>query len=187
MSNKKKEMTFLENEYHSKSVPMLKERFGITNPHSVPRIEKLVVSMRLGREAADKRAIESGINELALITGRKPAQSRARKSIAGFKLREGQVIGAYCTLRKKDAYRMLENLIYLSLPRIRDFKGFSSSMFDKGMNFNFGVSDHLIFQELSYDKVYKTRGLDVSIVIKNAKTKEMAVSLLQSLNFPVRS
>ncbi|MBL0725713.1 MAG: 50S ribosomal protein L5 [Alphaproteobacteria bacterium] len=187
MSTDKKKMTFLEKEYISKVIPLLKERFSITNPHSIPKIEKIVVSMRFGKELGDKRAIESGIKELSLITGRKPAQSKARKSIAGFKLREGQVIGAYCTLRRDDLYRILENLIYVSLPRIRDFKGFSNSMFDRGMNFSFGISDHLIFQELSYDQVYRTRGLDVSIVIKNAKNKEMAICLLQSLNFPVRS
>ena len=180
-------MTFLQKEYYSKIVPLLKERFDINNPHAVPFIEKVVVSMRFGKDLGDKKAIESGIEELKLITGRKPAISKAKKSIAGFKLRQGQTIGAYCTLRKKDAFRMLENLIYNSLPRIRDFRGFSNSMFDKNMNFNFGISDHLVFNELSYDKIHKTRGLDVSIVIRGANNKEMALCLLQGLNFPVKS
>ena len=182
----KRNLTFLEKKYVGNVVPKLKSSFGISNPHMIPVIEKVVVSMRFGRDAGDKKAIESAIEELSLITGKKPAVSFAKKSIATFKLRKGEIAGAYCTLRGVPCYQFLERLIYIAFPRIRDFKGFTSSSFDSDMNFNFGISDHLIFQELTYDKIHKTRGLDVSIRIRNAKTKDHALTLLQLIDFPIK-
>lgn len=177
---------FLEGVYKNKIAPDLAREFSIKNPHLVPYIEKVVVSMRLGRDAADKAAIEAAGKELSLITGRKPAFSKAKKSIAGFKLRQGQVSGVFCTLRRDAAYRFLERLIYVALPRIKDFRGFQSKSFDAHKNLSFGISDHLIFQEVSYDSINRNRGLDVSIVIRNAVGVDMALRLLQSLNFPIR-
>ena len=182
-----KEKSFLQKKYLGEVRPFLSEKHKIGNPHCVPYIEKIVVAMRFGKDGGDKKAIEAAISELMLITGQKPAISVAKKSISGFKLREGQTSGAYCTLRKTMAYEFLERLTYLALPRIRDFRGYSSKSFDKGMNLSIGIKEHLVFQELNYDLIHKSRGLDITIVIKNATTKQMAIDLLRKLNFPIKN
>ncbi len=181
-----KEDSFLEKSYRDKIAPMIKEKYGITNPHSIPLIDKVIVHMRFGSDHGDKKAIEMAMSELALITGRKPAFSKARKSVSSFKLREGQMSGAFCTLRKTHMYHFLERLIYMSLPRIRDFKGFNISSFDANNSLSIGIKEHLIFNELSYDKIYKGRGLDITIVIKNSFSKEVSYDLLRAMNFPIK-
>ena len=182
----KQELSFLQNEYSTKIVPSMQTKYNIKNSHLFPAIDKVVVGMRLGKDATDKKAIEHAMDELMLITGQKPTYSKAKKSIAGFKLREGQVIGAYVTLRKKKMYQFLERLIYVALPRIRDFKGYKSSSFDGNFNLSFGIKEHLVFRELSYDKIYKTRGLDISFNLKNLTSCDMAVDFLKLFNFPIK-
>lgn len=160
--------------------------FGIKNPHQIPVIDKVVVSMRLGRDSSDKKAVAGAISELEKITAQKAAVSHAKKSIAGFKLREGQVSGAFCTLRKEQAYQFLERLFFVALPRIRDFRGFKKKSLDQQFNLNFGIQDHLIFEELDYDNVYRARGLDISIRIKGSSSAEQSVHLLRLLNCPIK-
>ena len=159
--------SFLENMYKSQIVKSMNDSYGIKNAHLTPKINKIVVSMRLGKDLGDKKALEAAMNELALITGQKPTYSKAKKSIAGFKLRQGQVIGAYVTLRKRKMYEFLERLVYVALPRVRDFKGYKSSSFDSEFNLSIGIKEHLVFKELSYDKIHKTRGLDISFDLAN--------------------
>jgi len=181
----KQEFSFLQKEYFEKIIPFIKNKYQIENIHLVPKIEKIVLGMRLGKESNDKKAIESAMEELMLISGQKPNYSKAKKSISGFKLREGQVIGVYVTLRKRKMYEFLERLIYISLPRVRDFKGYKSTSFDTKFNLSIGIKEHLVFRELSYDKI-KTRGLDISFSLKNLTSSEMAVDFLKLFNFPIK-
>ena len=155
------------------------------NSHTLPKIEKIVVSFGLGLDGSDKKLFDSAMKEMMAITGSKPAFSRARKSISNFKLREGQVIGSYVTLRKKKMYEFIDRLVYLALPRVHDFRGFKVSSFDKNNNFSFGIPDHLIFSELSYDTVAKSRGLNVSFHI-SARNRDEASDMLNSLMIPVK-
>lgn len=178
--------SFLGKIYLDKVVPEISKKYNISNPHLVPSIGKVVIGMRLGKDSSDKKAIDHAINELKLISGRMPCYSKAKKSISGFKVRQGQVVGIYSTLRKKIAFEFLERLIHSALPRIRDFKGYKSSSFDASFNFNIGIKEHLVFRELSYDKIYKNRGLDISIELKNITSLEMAIDFLNMLRFPVK-
>jgi large subunit ribosomal protein L5 len=177
--------TFMH-ELHAKAVSEVVKKFGIANPHQFPFIDKIIVSMRLGKDASDKKAIEAAINELTLITGQKPAYSKAKKSISSFKLRQGQIIGAFTTLRGRMADDFLTRLIYLALPRIRDFRGFYVKSFDADFNLTIGIKEHSIFQELTYDQIYKSRGMDITLAIKNATSVDMAFDLLRMINFPIK-
>ena len=183
--NQSKAQGYLQSIYLNSRDAIQKE-FNITNVQAIPVIDKVVVSMRLGRDASDKKAVAAAFEELAKITGQKAAVSYAKKSIAGFKLREGQVSGAYCTLRREQAFYFLERLFFLALPRVRDFRGFRSKSLDNQFNLNFGIKDHLIFEELDYDSVYRARGLDVSIRVKNSTSADMTIKLLRLLSCPVR-
>lgn len=160
--------------------------FNIKNPHCVPKIVKVVVSAGLGRDGGDKKVFEGTCDELARITGHKPCFRKSKKAVAGFNLKENQIIGAFVTLRGRIMYEFLERLIFLALPRVHDFKGFSRSSFDKCNNFAFGIKDHLIFNELSYDTIVKNRGLNVMLTIKNAKSQDEAVKLLSGFGFPIK-
>ena len=178
-------MTYFSDLYNNKIVPDLVKSFSIKNRHLIPKIKKITISMGLGADGSDKKLLEGAHNELMLITGRKPVTTKAKKSISGFKLREGQNVGLYVTLRGKIMYEFLERLVYLALPRIHDFKSFSSRSFDDKFNFSFGIPDHLVFSELSYDKIVKNRGLNVAINISSSSIDE-AKALLVGFNLPIK-
>lgn len=167
---------------------IMRERFGYENPMEIPRLEKIVVNMGLGKlsEAGkENKIIEDSVNELSLITGQRPVVTRARKSIAGFKLREGASIGCMVTLRGDRMYEFFDRLVSLALPRVRDFRGVSPDAFDGSGNFTLGIREHLIFPEIEYGKVDKVKGMNITIVT-TAKRDEEARDLLKNLGMPFR-
>ncbi len=178
-------MAFLDQKYRNEIVPALMEEHGYTNPMRVPRIEKVSVNIGLGEAVQNPKIIEGAAAELAIITGQKPVITRARKSIAQFKLREGMPIGVKVTLRGARMYEFLERLIYIALPRVRDFKGVSSTSFDGHGNYSLGIREQIIFPEIDYDKVDKVRGMNISIVT-SAENDEVAANLLRKLGMPFR-
>jgi large subunit ribosomal protein L5 len=173
----------LYKEYMERCVPALKEKHGYTNVHQVPRVEKVVINACVGSAPDIKQALEEAKKEMATITGQKPAETRAKKSIANFKLRQNQAIGAKVTLRGARMYEFLERLIKTALPRIRDFRGVSTRAFDGQGNYTLGVSDQSIFPEIELDKIQRNIGFDVSIVT-SARTDDEAKSLLNELGMP---
>ncbi|MBA2662488.1 MAG: 50S ribosomal protein L5 [Bradymonadaceae bacterium] len=178
-------MAFLEAKYKSEMVPSLMEELGYTNPMRVPRVLKVSVNMGLGEAVQNPKIIEVAAAELAIITGQKPIVTRARRSIATFKLREGMPIGVKVTLRNQRMYEFLERLIYIALPRVRDFKGVSSKSFDGHGNYSLGIREQIIFPEINYDKVDKIRGMNITIVT-SAENDEIATSLLRKFGMPFR-
>ncbi len=178
-------MARLKDQYREEIAPALKERFGIENPMRVPRLEKIVVNMGVGEAAQNSRALDGAMEDLAKITGQKPQMRRARKSIAGFKIREGMPVGARVTLRGERMWEFLDRLISVALPRVRDFRGISPNSFDGRGNFALGLKEQLIFPEISYDSIDTTRGLDVAVVT-TAQTDEEARELLRLLGMPFR-
>jgi large subunit ribosomal protein L5 len=179
-------MARLRERYREEVIPALEERFGIENPMRVPRLEKIVVNMGVGEAAQNSRALDGAMDDLARITGQKPQLRRARKSIAGFKIREGMPVGARTTLRGERMWEFLDRLISIALPRVRDFRGISPRSFDGRGNFALGLREQLIFPEISYDAVEATRGLDVAVVT-TAKTDEESRELLRLLGMPFRA
>src|SRR6476660_5252569 len=177
----------MENEFYrhyiDRVVPALRERHSYKNPHQVPKLEKVVINSSVGSHADIKQALEDAKAELALITGQRAAETRAKKSIANFKLRKDQVIGAKVTLRGQRMYEFLERLIKAALPRIRDFRGVSPRCFDGHGNYTLGVSDQSIFPEVELDKIKRNIGFDVTIVT-TARTDEEAKSLLSEMGMP---
>lgn len=171
--------------YLKEVVPALTKQFGYDNPMRVPRITKVVLNMGLGEAVADKKVLESATADLAMISGQKPVVTLAKKSIAGFKIREGWPIGCKVTLRGRRMYEFLERLVGIAIPRIRDFRGLSPRSFDGRGNFAMGVSEQIIFPEIDYDKIDKLRGLDITITT-TAQTDEEGRALLAALNFPFR-
>lgn len=171
--------------YEKQVVHELMKRFGYKNIMQVPRIVKVVINVGVGDGKDDARAIDSAVKELSLITGQRPIVRRAKRAIAGFRLRKGQPIGVTVTLRKDRMWDFLDRLVNLALPRIRDFKGLSPNAFDGRGNYNLGIAEQLIFPELTYDDVYRVRGMNISIVT-TAKTDEEAAALLKALGFPLR-
>jgi large subunit ribosomal protein L5 len=178
-------MARLKDQYTEEIAPALKERFGIENPMRVPRLEKIVVNMGVGEASQNSRALDGAMADLAKITGQKPQMRRARKSIAGFKIREGMPVGARVTLRGERMWEFLDRLISVALPRVRDFRGISPNSFDGRGNFALGLKEQLIFPEVSYDSIDTTRGLDVAVVT-TAQTDEEARELLRLLGMPFR-
>ena len=178
-------MARLKDQYREEIAPALKERFGIENPMRVPRLEKIVVNMGVGEAAQNGRALDGAMEDLARITGQKPQLRRARKSIAGFKIREGMPVGARVTLRGERMWEFLDRLISVALPRVRDFRGISPNSFDGRGNFALGLREQLIFPEISYDSRDTARGLDVAVVT-TAQTDEEARELLGLLGVPFR-
>src|SRR3954465_14808763 len=170
-------------DYKNRVVPALKEQHGYQNVHQIPRVEKVVINTSVGSQQDVKQALEDAKAELALISGQKPAETRAKKSIANFKLRQAQAIGAKVTLRGDHMYEFLERLIKASLPRIRDFRGVSPKGFDGHGNYTLGVSDQAIFPEVELDKIKRNIGFDVTIVT-TAQTNEEAKSLLSEMGMP---
>src|SRR5687768_14435479 len=173
----------LQDFYNKQVVPALKEKHGYANVHQVPRLQKVVLNTCIGSQADGKQALEDAKNELTLITGQKPAETRSKKSIANFKLRENQAIGAKVTLRGERMYEFLERLIKMALPRIRDFRGVSPRAFDGAGNYTLGVKDQSIFPEVELDKIKRNLGFDVTIVT-SATTDAEAKSLLTELGVP---
>src|SRR3989440_5775714 len=169
--------------YKTRVVPALKDQRGYKNVHQVPRVEKVVINTSVGKHPDVKQALEDAKAELALITGQKPSETRAKKSIANFKLRQHQAIGAKVTLRGERMYEFLERLIKAALPRIRDFRGVSPRAFDGQGNYTLGVSDQSIFPEVELDKIKRNIGFDVTIVT-TARTDEEAKSLLSEMGMP---
>lgn len=176
----------LRERYVKEVVPALSKEFGYTNPMAVPRIEKIVVNMGLGEATQNAKMIDVGADELGKITGQKASVRRAKKSIAQFKVREGQAIGVMVTLRGDRMFDFLDRLFSISLPRVRDFRGVSARGFDGRGNFTLGLRDQLIFTEIDYLKVDKARGMNVCVVT-TAETDEEARKLLQLMGMPFRT
>jgi large subunit ribosomal protein L5 len=175
----------LKMRYLQEVVPKLMERFGYKNIMEVPKITKVVINVGVGDGKDDARAIESAVKEISLITGQRPVVKRAKRAIAGFRLRKGQPIAVTVTLRRDRMWEFLDRLINAALPRIRDFKGLSPNAFDGHGNYNLGITEQLIFPELTYDDIYKVRGMNITIVT-TAETDEEAAVLLKELGFPLR-
>lgn len=169
--------------YKEKVIPLLMNQFKYENIHEVPKIIKITVNRGLGEASKNNKALDNSLQELALITGQQPIVTKARKSIAGFKIRDGMPVGIAVTLRKQLMYAFLERFIHLSLPRIRDFKGVSVKGFDGRGNYNLGIKEQLIFPEIEYDKVDQIRGMDISITT-TAKTQEEGIALLKAIGMP---
>ncbi|AYG02976.1 50S ribosomal protein L5 [Gryllotalpicola protaetiae] len=176
----------LKQKYKSEIAPALKEQFGFTNPHQIPGLVKVVVNTGVGEAARDGKIIDGAVTDLTLITGQKPQVTKSRKSIAQFKLREGQAIGAHVTLRGDRAWEFLDRLLSLALPRIRDFRGLSDRQFDGHGNYTFGVQEQSIFHEINQDKIDRVRGFDITVVT-TAKTDDEGRALLRALGFPFKS
>ena len=175
----------LKNIYLETVVPKLKEQFGYKNIHQVPKVVKVTINRGLGEASQNAKAMESSLNEIATITGQKPVVTRAKKAIAGFKIRQGMPVGVMVTLRSGRMYSFLDRLINLALPRIRDFRGVSPKSFDGCGNYTLGVREQLIFPEVEYDSIDQIRGMDISI-ITTAKTDEEGRALLKELGMPFR-
>jgi large subunit ribosomal protein L5 len=176
----------LKQKYRAEITAALTEQFGYTNPHQVPGLVKIVVNTGVGEAARDSKVIDGAIKDLTAITGQKPQVTKARKSIAQFKLREGMPIGAHVTLRGDRAWEFMDRLITLALPRIRDFRGLSDTQFDGNGNYTFGIQEQSVFHEIDQDKIDRVRGFDVTVVT-TAKTDDEGRALLRSLGFPFKS
>jgi large subunit ribosomal protein L5 len=176
----------MRDRYTQDVVPQLNKRFGYKNPLEVPRLEKIVLNMGLGEATSNPKIVEAAVQELAAIAGQKPVVTRAKKSIASFKLREGQAIGAMVTLRRERMWEFLDRLITLSLPRTRDFRGVSPKAFDGAGNYTLGLKEQIVFPEINFDRVEKVKGMNITIVT-TAESDEEARELLRGLGMPFRS
>lgn len=179
-------MSRLKDLYDSKLKNELKEKLSFSNYYEVPKLKKIVLNMGVGESVTDSKKINAAIEDLTLISGQKPIVTRAKQSIAGFKLRKGMSIGCKVTLRKEMMYEFLDRLITIALPRVRDFKGLSRKSFDGNGNYSLGLKEQIIFPEINYDKIDKVRGLDISIVTSSAKD-DFAFELLKGFNFPINN
>jgi large subunit ribosomal protein L5 len=176
----------LKQKYREEITKTLTEQFGYTNPMQVPGLVKIVVNTGVGEAARDSKVIDGAIKDLTLITGQKPQVTKARKSIAQFKLREGMPIGAHVTLRGDRAWEFLDRLLSLALPRIRDFRGLSPKQFDGNGNYTFGLSEQSVFHEINQDQIDRVRGFDITVVT-TAKNDDEGRALLRELGFPFQS
>ncbi len=172
--------------YGSKVVPRLKEKFEYKNLHQIPKIVKVTVSIGLGEAVQNPKVVDAATEQLAAIAGQRPVVTRAKKSIAGFKLREGMPIGCMVTLRQQRMWNFLDKLLYVAMPRIRDFRGVSPRAFDGRGNYSLGIREQLIFPEIDFDQIDKVRGLNIAITT-TANTDEEARELIQGLGFPFRN
>jgi large subunit ribosomal protein L5 len=173
----------LKAKYRSEIIPALTKEFGFSNPHQVPNLVKVVVNTGVGEAAKDSKVIEGAVRDLTLITGQKPVVTKARKSIAQFKLREGMPIGAHVTLRGDRAWEFVDRLVSLALPRIRDFRGLSDRQFDGNGNYTFGLQEQSVFHEIDQDQIDRVRGFDITVVT-TAKNDDEGRALLRELGFP---
>ena len=173
----------LKVKYQTEIVPALVEQLGIKNINCVPKLEKIVVNMGVGAAAGDSKLLDAAMNDMRIITGQQPCVTRAKKSIAGFHVREGQAIGCKVTLRGDRMWEFLDRLFNVALPRVRDFRGISGDSFDGRGNYSLGLKEQLIFPEIDYDKIDKVRGMDI-IFVTTAKTDEQAKELLSLMGAP---
>ena len=174
----------LQQVYEKDIKPAMMEQFGYANVMEVPKLEKIVINMGVGEATEDRKRVDGAITDLTRITGQKPVATRAKKSIAGFKLREGMVIGAKVTLRKDKMYEFLDRLVNIALPRVRDFRGIQGKCFDGRGNFAMGLKEQIVFPEIDYDQVDKVRGMDI-VICTTAKTDDEAKALLKAFNMPL--
>lgn len=179
-------MANFKTKYHEEILPKLKEELGVNNVHEVPRITKITLNMGVGEAIGDKKVIEHAVADLEKISGQKVVVTKARKSVAGFKVREGWPIGVKVTLRAERMYEFLERLVDIALPRVRDFRGLSPKSFDGRGNYSMGVKEQIIFPEVDYDKIDTLRGLDITLTT-TAKTDDEGRALLKAFNFPFRN
>ena len=178
-------MTNFEKLYNEVIKKSLVEKFGYKNPHEIPKLTKIVLNMGVSDAVTDKKKLNNAVDEMALIAGQKPLVTKARKSIATFKLREGMPIGCKVTLRREKMYDFLDKLMNISLPRVRDFRGVSDTSFDGRGNYTLGIKEQIIFPEIDYDKINKVRGMDV-VIVTTAKTNEEAKALLTEMGMPFK-
>jgi large subunit ribosomal protein L5 len=178
-------MATLKDKYRDEIAPKLKEELGLANVMEVPRITKITLNMGVGEAVGDKKVMENAVSDMTKIAGQKPVVTVARKSIAGFKIRDGWPIGCKVTLRRERMYEFLERLISIAIPRIRDFRGISPKSFDGRGNFAMGVSEQIIFPEIDYDQVDALRGMDITITT-TARSDDEGRALLRAFNFPLR-
>ena len=176
----------LKEKYKSEIVAKLEKELDIANINQVPRLQKIVVNMGVGAAASDHKLLDAAMNDMRVITGQQPCITRAKKSIAGFHVREGQAIGCKVTLRGDRMWEFLDRLLSTALPRVRDFRGISPTSFDGRGNYTLGITEQLIFPEIEYDKVDRTRGMDITFVT-TAENNENAFALLSALGFPFKS
>ena len=179
-------MNRLEQQYRSEIAPKLNEQFGFSSAMQIPRLTKITLNMGLGEAVANKKILETATKDLEHITGQKPVVTKAKKSEAAFKIREGWPVGAMVTLRRDRMYEFFDRLISVAIPRIRDFRGLSSKSFDGRGNYAFGLKEQIVFPEIDYDNIDALRGLDICITT-TAKTDEEALALLRAFNFPLKS
>lgn len=175
----------LERHYQNHVRPKLREEFGFTNEHQIPRVTKVVLNVGVGEASRDRKLLDGALNELAVITGQKALMNRARRSISNFQLREGMPVGASVTLRRDRMWFFLDRLISVGIPRIRDFRGLNTRSFDGRGNYTLGIKEQIIFPEINYDDVRKIHGMDVTVVTTTDKDDE-AFALLRELGFPFR-
>ncbi|MEE4202777.1 MAG: 50S ribosomal protein L5 [Halieaceae bacterium] len=178
-------MATLKQKYRSEIAPQLKEELGLANVMQVPRITKITLNMGVGEAVGDKKVLENALSDMQKISGQKPVVTKSRKSIAGFKIRDGWPIGCKVTLRDERMYEFLERLISVAIPRIRDFRGISPKSFDGRGNFAMGVTEQIIFPEINYDEVDKLRGMDI-VITTNAANDDHGRALLRAFNFPFK-
>lgn len=181
----KKTMTNVKRLYEEKVVPGLQKKFNYKNVMEIPQLKKIVVNMGVGEGITDAKVIEAAVKDLTTITGQAPVVNRARKAIAGFKLREGMPVGCSVTLRGEMMYEFFDRLVNTAIPRIRDFRGLNARSFDGNGNYTFGVKEQIIFPEINYDKILKVMGMDITIVT-SAKTDEEARELIMLLGMPLK-
>jgi large subunit ribosomal protein L5 len=178
-------MNHLREKYNKEIIPSLREKYGYKSVMETPKLDKIVVNMGVGDATTNSKLLEAAMNDLEIITGQKPVATRAKKAIAGFKVREGQAIGCKVTLRGENMYNYLDKLISITLPRVRDFRGISSKAFDGRGNYTLGLTEQLIFSEIEYDNVVKVRGMDI-VFVTTAKTNEEAYDLLKGFGMPFK-
>ncbi len=179
-------MVTLKEKYKSELAPKLQQELGLANVMEVPRITKITLNMGVGEALGDKKVLENAVSDMTKISGQKPVVTKARRSIAGFKVREGWPIGCKVTLRADHMYEFLERLVSVAIPRIRDFRGISPKSFDGRGNFAMGISEQIIFPEINYDQVDALRGMDITITT-TAKTDDEGRALMRAFNFPLKS
>ena len=178
-------MNHLREKYNKEIIPSLREKYGYKSVMETPKLDKIVVNMGVGDATSNSKLLEAAMNDLEIITGQKPVATKAKKAIAGFKVREGQAIGCKVTLRGENMYNFLDKLISITLPRVRDFRGVSSKAFDGRGNYTLGLTEQLIFSEIEYDNVVKVRGMDI-VFVTTAKTNEEAYDLLKGFGMPFK-
>ena len=176
----------LKERYNKEMIPVIQDRLGLTNVNAVPKLTKVVINMGVGEAVNDKKHLESAVNDLTAITGQKPVVTKARKSVASFKIRDGWPLGCKVTLRGDRMYDFIERLVNIAIPRERDFRGLNPKSFDEQGNYNMGIKEQIIFPEINYDNIDKIRGMDVCINT-SANNKEDAKVLLEVLEFPFKS